>query len=99
MALTLTELMVVPGTGNRRMAIWKVTGDGDTTNIAIAKLKMAKVEVAWTVNINAADHKNVNVGTNDYVDAYVTSIDIGDPAIEDDGIQSGKEHLLIVIGY
>jgi hypothetical protein len=99
MALTLTELMVVPGTGNKRMAIWKVTGDGDTTNIAVSKLKMSKVEVAWTVNINAADHKEVNVGTNDYVDGFVTSIDIGDPAIEDDGIQNAKEHLLIVIGY
>jgi hypothetical protein len=99
MALTLTELMVVPGTGNKRMAIWKVTGDGDTTNIAVAKLKMSKVEAAWTVNINAEIHKEVNVGTNDYVDGFVTSIDIGDPAVEDDGIQNAKEHLLIVIGY
>jgi hypothetical protein len=91
--------MVVPGTGNKRMAIWKVTGDGDSTNIAVRLLKMSKIEAAWTVNINAEVHKEVNIGTNDYVDSYVTSIDIGDPAIEDDGIQNAKEHLLIVVGY
>lgn len=99
MALTLTELMVVPGTGKKRMAIYKVTGDGTSTTISVSDLKMSKVEVAWTENINAEYHKKVCVSTYDYVDGYVETIEIGEGLIEGDALQSDKEHLLIVIGY
>lgn len=99
MALTLKEIAVMPSTGGKRMAIWKITGDGSSTSITVASLKMSKIEAAWTVNINAEIHKEVFSGTYDYVDGFVSTIEIGDTDVEYDCIQSDKEHLLFVVGY
>lgn len=98
MALTLTEIMIVPGTGNKKMAIWKVTGDGTSTTVALNKIKMNKVEAAWTVNLNSEYHRRVSIETYDYIDGYVSTIEIGDSTIGE-AIQSGTEHLLVVVGY
>jgi len=99
MALTLTELMVVPGTGNKRMVIYKVMGDGTSNSVNVIDIKMSKVEVAWTVNVDAEYHKEVVTKNVDYLAAPTSTIEIGDSAIAEDAIQSGKYHLLIVIGY
>lgn len=99
MALTLTELMVMPGTANKRMAVWKVTGDGTTNSVNIVDLKMSKIEAAWTVNVNAEYHKNVVTVTQDYLAGPTATIEIGDGLTVEDAIQNGKDHLLFVIGY
>ena len=98
MALTLTELMVVPGTGNKRMVIFKVTGDGTSYQVNVRDLKMSKIEAAWTENINNDYKVDIKVVNYDYVDGPVDIIEIGDGA-GSEVILNGKEHLLVVIGY
>jgi len=96
MALTLTELMVVPGTGDKRMSIWKVTGDGSSYQVNVADLKMSKVQAAWTENLNASYKIPIYIGNYDYVDGMVSIIELGDGG---NVLENGKEHLLVVIGY
>jgi hypothetical protein len=91
--------MVVPGTGNKRMAIWQVRGDGSTNAVNVGDIKMSKIEAAWTVNVNAEYHKKICTITYDYIAGPVSIIEIGDGLTQDDAIQNGKDHLLIVIGY
>jgi hypothetical protein len=97
MALTLTEVTVMPGTGNKRMAIWKVSGDGTSYQINVADLKMSKVEAAWTENISALYKLIVQVENYDYVDGPVSIIELGDEG--GNVLENGKEHLLFVVGY
>jgi hypothetical protein len=96
MALTLKELMVVPGTGNKRMVIWKVTGDGSSYQINVRDIKMSKVEAAWTENLTDAYKVQVRVENYDYVDGPVDVIELG---YEGSALADGKDHILFVIGY
>jgi hypothetical protein len=96
MALTLTELMVVPGTGNKRLSVWKVTGDGTSYQINVVDLKMSKVEAAWTENVDDLYRVQVRVENYDYVDGPVDIIELGG---EGTALANGKEHLLFIIGY
>jgi hypothetical protein len=96
MALTLTEKMVVPGVGKKRMSIWKVTGDGSSYQISISDLKMKKVEAAWIENLTNDNPIGVRVETYDYVDAFVETLELGDAGAQ---LDNGGEVLLFVIGY
>jgi hypothetical protein len=96
MALTLTELMVVPGTGNKRMAIWKVTGDGSSYRITRSDLKIAKVEAAWVENVTNDNPVQIRTETYDYLAGPVDYIDLGDAG---GVIDNGGVVLLFVIGY
>ncbi len=96
MALTLTELMVVPGTGNKRMVIWKVTGDGAAYQIARADLKIAKVEAAWVENVTNDNPIQVRTETYDYLGGPVDTIELGDLG---GPLDNGGEVILFVIGY
>lgn len=95
MALTLTEIMVIP-VDNKRMAIYKITGDGTSYQITISDLKMSKVEAAWTENVSNETKLIVRIENYDYVDSYVTILELGD---EGGPLENAKEHLLFVIGY
>jgi hypothetical protein len=96
MALTLTELMVVPGTGNKRMVIYKVMGDGAAYQINVRDLKMSKVQAAWTENIDDIYKLQVRTENYDYLAGPVDIIELGE---EGGALASGKYHLLFVIGY
>jgi hypothetical protein len=96
MALTLTELMVVPGTGNKRMVIYKVAGDGASYQINVRDLKMAKVEAAWTENVSDLYKLQVRVENYDYLAGPVDIIELGE---EGGALANGKYHILFVIGY
>ena len=96
MALTLTELMVVPGTGNKRMVIYKVTGDGDSYQINVKDVKMSKVEAAWTENIDNDTRIQVRLENYDYLAGPVDIIELG----HDGGaLPLNKVHILFIIGY
>lgn len=97
MALTLTEITVMPGTANKRMAIWKVAGDGSSYQITVSDLKMSKVEAAWTENIDAPYKLIVQIENYDYVDGPVSILELGDEG--GNVLENGKEHLLFVVGY
>lgn len=96
MALTLTQVMVVPGVGSKRMSIWKVTGDGASYQITISDLKMKKIEAAWIENLTNDNPISVRVETYDYIDSYVETLEIGDAG---QWIDNGGEVLLFIIGY
>jgi hypothetical protein len=97
MALTLTEKAVMPATGGKRMAIWLVTGDGSSYQITVKKLKMEKVEAAWTANVDAPYHLTCFTDNYDYTAGPVDYLELGD----DGGnvLENGKKHLLFVVGY
>lgn len=96
MALTLTELMVVPGTGSKRMAVWKVTGDGSSYQINRRDLKVAKVEAAWVENVTNDNPVQIRTENYDYLGGPVDILEIG----YDGGVMdSGGVVLLFVIGY
>ena len=97
MALTLKEVAVMPSTGGKRMAIWLITGDGASYSITVASLKMAKVEAAWTANVDAPYHLTVFTDNYDYTSGPVTTLELGD----DGGnvLELNKKHLLFVVGY
>jgi hypothetical protein len=96
MALTLTELMVVPGTGSKRMAIWKVTGDGSSYQITRSDLKVAKVEAAWVENVTNDNPIQIRIETYDYLAGPVDILELGD---EGAYLDNGGVVLLFVIGY
>jgi hypothetical protein len=99
MALTLTEIAVWPA-GEKRMAIWKITGDGTNYQVKIADIKMSKVEAAWTENISASVKPRVYTGTYDYVDSFVETIEVGGNGDDYDlPIDNAAEVLLFVVGY
>ena len=95
MALTISEKMVVPGVGNKRLAVYKITGDGSSYQINLTDIKMNKIEVAWIENLTNDNPIRVRVETYDYVDSYVEIIEIGDAGAQ---IDNGGEVLLFVIG-
>ena len=99
MALTLTELMVVPGTGNKRMSAWKVTGDGSSYQVIVKDIKMSKIEAAWTENISSETDVRVVVTNYDYVDGPVDIIELGGNGDLELPISNGAEIVLFVIGY
>jgi hypothetical protein len=99
MALTLTELMVVPGTGNKLMSAWKITGDGSSYQVTVKDLKMSKIEAAWTENINSEKDVRVVVSNYDYVDGPVDIIELGGDGTLELPITNGAEIVLFVIGY
>lgn len=89
MALTLTEVMVMPGTGSKRMAIWEITGDGESYSFNVIELKMQKVEAAWVENLD-----------NPYELKLATYSGTDTLAFEAGAfLEDGKKHLLFVIGY
>jgi hypothetical protein len=97
MALTLSEIAVMPATGGKRMAIWLVTGDGASYQIAVADLKMSKVEAAWTANVDAMYRLSLYTENYDYTAGPVAYLELGD----DGGnvLENAKKHLLFVVGY
>ncbi len=99
MALTLTALMIVPGTGNKRMAAWKVTGDGSSYQVNVRDIKMSKIEAAWCENINSETDIRVVVSNYDYVDGPVDVIELGGDGDLEKPISNGAEIVLFVIGY
>jgi len=96
MALTLTELMVVPGTGNKRMSWWKVTGDGTSYQINVRDLKMAKVEAAVVENITNDNPIQIRTENYDYLSGPVDILELGSVAAP---LDSGGIIILLVIGY
>jgi hypothetical protein len=96
MALTLTELMVVPGTGNKRMTWWKVTGDGESYQINVRDLKMAKVEGAMVENVTNDNPISIRTENYDYLAGPVDILEIGR---EGGAMDSGGVVILLVIGY
>jgi hypothetical protein len=96
MALTLTELMVVPGTGNKRMVIWKVTGDGAAYQITRSDLKVAKVEAAWVENVTNDNPIQIRTESYDYLGGPVDIIELGDLG---GPLDNGGVVILFVVGY
>lgn len=96
MALTLSEKMVVPGVGSKRLAIWKVTGDGSSYQISLNDIKMKHVEAAWVENLTNDNPINIRVETYDYIDSYVETLELGDAG---DQLDNGGEVLLFLIGF
>ena len=96
MALTLEELMVVPGTGNKRMAIYKITGDGTSYQINVRDLKMAKVEAAIVENVTNDQTISIRTENQDYLAGPVTILELGR---EGGALDSGGVVILLVIGY
>jgi hypothetical protein len=96
MALTLTELMVVPGTGNKRMSWWKITGDGESYQINVSNLKMAKVEAAIVENITNDQPISIRTENYDYLAGPVDILELGR---EGGALESGGIIILLVIGY
>jgi hypothetical protein len=96
MALTLTELMVVPGTGNKRMSWWKVTGDGTSYQINVRDLKMAKIEAAIVENITNDQPITIRTENYDYLAGPVDILELGR---EGGVMDSGGVVILLVIGY
>ena len=96
MALTLTELMVVPGTGNKRMVIYKVTGDATSYQINVKDLKMSKVEAAWVENVTNDNLIGIRTENYDYLGGPVDIIELG---YDGGALDSGGVVLLFVIGY
>ena len=99
MALTLTEIFVTPGDDHKRQSVWKITGDGTTYQVAVADLKMTKVEAAWTQNLTSETDVRVVTANYDYVDDYVTTIELGGDGDLEKPISDGAEILLFVIGF
>jgi hypothetical protein len=97
MALTLTELMVVTGMGNRRQTVYKVIGDGSSYQLNIRLLKMKRVEAAWTENLNS--EKDVRVITDTYDYPLQSIIELGGDGDLELPISDGATILLFVIGY
>jgi hypothetical protein len=96
MALTLTELMVVPGTGSKRMVIWKVTGDGTSFQINVADLKMSKVEAAIVENVTNDNPIQIRTENYDYLSSPVAIIELGHSSAP---LDSGGVIILMIIGY
>ena len=96
MALTLTELMVVPGTGNKRMVVYTVTGDGESYQINVRDLKMAKVEAAIVENVTNDNPIQVRTENYDYLAGPVDTIELG---YEGGVLDDGGVIVLLVIGY
>ena len=96
MALTLTELMVVPGTGNKRMVIYKVTGDGTSYKINVADLKMSKVEAAMVENVTNDNPIQIRTENEDYLAGPVSILELGHSSAP---LDSGGIVILKVIGY
>jgi len=97
MALTLTELMVVPGTGNKRQTVYKVTGDGTSYQINVRDVKMQRVEAAWTENLNSETDVRVVTTTYDY--PLQSVIELGGDGDLEKPISNGAVILLFVIGF
>lgn len=96
MALTLSEVMVVPGTGNKRQVIWKVTGDGSSYQINVRDIKMSKVEAAWVENVTNDNPISIRTENYDYLSGPVNIIELG----RDGGVlDNGGVVMLFVIGY
>ena len=96
MALTLTELMVVPGTGNKRMVIYKVTGDGESYQINVRDLKMAKIEAAMVENVTNDNPIQIRTENYDYLAGPVDIIELGHSSAP---LDSAGIVILKVIGY
>jgi hypothetical protein len=96
MALTLEELMVVPGTGNKRMVIYKVTGDGTSYQINVRDLKMAKVEAAMVENVTNDNPIQIRTENYDYLAGPVDILELG---YDGGALDSGGIVILKVIGY
>lgn len=96
MALTLTELMVVPGTGHKRMAVWKVAGDGASYQINVRDLKVSKVEAAWVENVTNDNPIMIRTENYDYLGGPVDIIELGSSG---EFLDNGGIVLLFVIGY
>jgi hypothetical protein len=90
MAFTLTEKMVVPGMGSKKMSIYLVTGDGSSRTIGAQDIKMQRIEFAFSVNV---DNENFTPIT-DY-----TSTSPTDTISFDDEISTGKTQLVIAYGW
>lgn len=96
MALTLTQLMVVPGTGNKRMAIYKVTGDGTSYQINVRDMKMSKVEAAMVENVTNDNPIQIRTENYDYLSGPVSILELGHSSAP---LDSSGIVILLVIGY
>lgn len=96
MALTLSEIVTL-NAGHKKLAIYKVTGDGSSYQVAKTSLRLQRIEAAWTENVNDMYKLPVRIENYDYLDdSTVSYIEIGDSG---GPIANGKEHLLFVIGF
>ena len=96
MALTLSELMIVPGTGNKRMSWWKVTGDGTSYQINVRDIKMSKVEVAIVENVTNDNPIGIRTENYDYLSGPVDILELGHSSAP---LDNGGIVILLVIGY
>jgi hypothetical protein len=96
MALTLTEIFVTPGDDHKRQSTWMVTGDGESYQIDVAKLKMSKIEAAWIENVSNDNPIVIGIDNYDYLSGPVDVLELG---YDGGALVNGGKVLLFLIGY
>jgi len=86
MALTFTKIMAVPGMGDKKMSVYKIKGDGSTTEIPATKIGLNRVNASLLYNI-------------DDTGGGVLSTYSGTTLDMDTAIDSGKYQIIFAWGY
>lgn len=90
MALTITEKIRMPGLGgNYQLSVFEITGDGTNVNVAVKKLGLQRVVVAWTQNLDNETLRCLETATGTTNLAFY----------DDQPLEDGRKHLLFAIGY
>ena len=90
MALSFTELLVMPGLGDKKLAVYEVTGDGETVDISVeTNLKLTRVTMAWTANVDNSVLRELAT----YSGTSNLSFHTAQP------LDNGRKHLLFAIGW
>jgi hypothetical protein len=90
MALTFTQKLVINGVGNKRMSVYLVEGDGESTEVTANNLGMQRIDFGFSVNVTNENFRPLT----DYSASPSTDVVAFEQAIS-----NGKTQLVIAFGY
>ncbi len=86
MAITYTPIIQRMSLGDKFLSVYRLTGDGSTTNIAVSSVGLSYAESAWLQNVDETDPNKLS----NYSGTTLTTAT---------AISNGAHEILFAIGH